>query len=114
VQRFSDDPGRAPRERFNRESKDPPKSLHPGSAATLISHLWPGNVRELENLMLRQYLLESGRVIRIESVDEEIHRKNPRLSSSSTDAAFKAMAAAVAAFEQSYVTALLFKVGRQP
>jgi DNA-binding NtrC family response regulator len=88
------------------------KSLHPESAAMLISHLWPGNVRELENLMLRQYLLESGRVIRIECVDEEIHRKNPRLSSSSTDAAFKtAKAEAVAAFEQSYVTALLSRSG---
>jgi transcriptional regulator with PAS, ATPase and Fis domain len=99
-------------ERFNRESKGPPKSLHPDSAATLVSHLWPGNVRELENLMLRQYLLESGRVIHINYVDAETHQNNPRLSSDSIGGAFKtAKAKAVAAFEQSYVTALLSRSG---
>ncbi len=99
-------------ERLNRESRGPAKSLHAESEATLIAHSWPGNVRELENLMLRRYVLESGPVIRIRSVEEEFGRGEAHSSPEVPDNGFKtAKAKAIAAFEQSYIAALLSKSG---
>jgi DNA-binding NtrC family response regulator len=97
-------------ERLNRESEAAAKRLHPMSTAALIAHDWPGNVRELENLILRHYLLEPGVVIRICSVDTLSQRGEA--TAIATDDCFKrAKARAVAAFEQSYITALLQRSG---
>ena len=93
-------------QRLNRESRGCHKSLHPQSSAAIAAHAWPGNVRELENLILRRYLLEPGPTIRIVSIGEQTEPAPPEVSTG----AFKtAKARAVAAFEQSYITALLSK-----
>jgi two-component system, NtrC family, response regulator GlrR len=95
-------------EELNRRSRKSPKSLHPASAATLIAHDWPGNVRELENLILRCYLLEEGPVIRISAVEPGGDPSAGNLSSNAPNWSFRiAKARAVAAFEQSYIEALL-------
>jgi len=52
-------------EHFAVRYERPRKRLHAGSVTWLLSHDWPGNVRELENLMLREFLLADGDVIRI-------------------------------------------------
>lgn len=97
-------------ERLNRESKEPPKRLHPTSAAALVAHPWPGNVRELENLILKHYLLEPGDVIRISSLDAPAGRA--RATAFAADESFKgAKTRAVAAFEQSYIMAVLERSG---
>ncbi|MGO9991370.1 MAG: sigma-54 interaction domain-containing protein [Steroidobacteraceae bacterium] len=99
-------------DRFNRESKQPAKSLHAESASALNAHGWPGNIRELENLMLRRYLLESGSIIHIRSVDEAHDRHDVPRPPDPPASGFKtAKARAVAAFEQSYITALLSRSG---
>jgi DNA-binding NtrC family response regulator len=98
--------------RLNLESKGSEKDLHPDSAATLAAHHWPGNVRELENLMVRHYLLEPGSMIRIRSVVEESSDSVPRAVPNPADEGFKrAKARAVAAFEKTYITGLLYRSG---
>jgi two-component system, NtrC family, response regulator GlrR len=96
-------------EDLNRRSGKSPKSLHPASTATLIGHDWPGNVRELENLILRSYLLEKGAVIRISPVELRGDAGAANAAQpSAPDWSFRiAKARAVAAFEQSYMEALL-------
>jgi DNA-binding NtrC family response regulator len=97
-------------ERLNREFKGAPKRLDPRSETTLANHRWPGNVRELENLVLRRYLLEPGRVVCISSVEESSTGLSGEPPPDATDGCFKvAKARAVAAFEQSYIRALLAK-----
>jgi transcriptional regulator with PAS, ATPase and Fis domain len=97
-------------ERLNRQSEEPPKRLHPGSAAVLIRHPWPGNVRELENFILKHYLLEPSPVIRISSADAPAD--HPQGTPLAADESFKrAKARAVTAFEQSYIRAVLEKSG---
>jgi len=96
-------------ERLNRESKEPPKRLHPTSAAVLIARPWPGNVRELENFILRHYLLEQSSVIRIAAADAPAERAQAAIAAAES---FKrAKARAVTAFERSYITALLERSG---
>ena len=97
-------------QRLNRESKGLPKCLDPRSESALRNHRWPGNVRELENLILRRYLLEPGPVIRIFSVTEDSVTVDADTASDHGDGCFKAAKArAIAAFEHSYMTALLSK-----
>jgi DNA-binding NtrC family response regulator len=96
-------------ERLNRESKEPPKRLHPTSAAVLISHPWPGNVRELENFILKFYLLEPSSVIRIPAPDAPADRV--QASAVGAESFKRAKARAVTAFEQSYIMALLERSG---
>jgi two-component system, NtrC family, response regulator GlrR len=97
-------------EELNRGSRKPPKSLHPASAAMLMAHHWPGNVRELENLMLRCFLVEEGPAIRISAIDPGCSRGEAKIPSDAPEWSFKtAKARAIAAFEQSYIAALLLR-----
>lgn len=99
-------------QRLNRESKGSPKLLHPSSARALAAYRWPGNVRELENLILRRYLLESGSTIHIHSVEDELVDEASGTATDIAEGGFRrAKARAVAAFEHSYITALLSKAG---
>ena len=99
-------------QRLNRECKGHPKLLHPSSARALAAYRWPGNVRELENLILRRYLLESGSTIHIHSVEDELVDEASRTATDIAEGGFRtAKARAVAAFEHSYITALLSKAG---
>jgi len=99
-------------DRLNRESKGPPKRLHPESEAPLIAHDWPGNVRELENVLLRHYLLEPGPQIRIASVEIVSDQHEATKTSKQPVLGFKAAKAqAVAIFEKSYLTILLQNSG---
>ena len=99
-------------QRLNRECKGHPKLLHPSSARALAAYRWPGNVRELENLILRRYLLESGSTIHIHSVEDELVDEASRTATDIAERGFRtAKARAVAAFEHSYITALLSKAG---
>jgi hypothetical protein len=80
------------------------------SAAMLVAHSWPGNVRELENLILKHYLLEPSPVVRITSFDAPAN--GAQATTFAADGNFKrAKARAVAAFEQSYIKALLERSG---
>lgn len=51
--------------RLNHHAAPPYKTLHPDSIEFLEGYDWPGNVRELENLLLREFILEEGSVIKI-------------------------------------------------
>ena len=85
----------------------PPKRLHPDTIAWLLAHDWLGNVRELENVMLREFLLGDGDVIRIQAVG-----RTCRLSEGGIelDRPFKsAKAEAIAEFERTYLNHLLTK-----
>ena len=85
----------------------PAKRLHSDAIAWLLAHDWPGNVRELENLMLREFLLDDGDVIKIQQVDPTC-----RLSEGGIDfnRPFKsAKEQAVAEFERTYLGHLLTK-----
>jgi DNA-binding NtrC family response regulator len=96
-------------DRLNRQSGQPAKVLHPDSIALLESHRWPGNVRELENLIHREFILCSDRVIRISSVDPDDAAIEAGADEPAPDGAnFKdAKACAVARFERNYLIALL-------
>src|SRR5262249_41383513 len=54
-----------------RQWGEPGKVLHPDSIAFLESHSWPGNVPELENLIQREFILATDRVIRIPGIDQD-------------------------------------------
>jgi DNA-binding NtrC family response regulator len=96
-------------DRLNQQWREPGKVLHPDSIALLESHSWPGNVRELENLIQREFILSTGRVIRIASVDQDDREANPHdAANPPPDLTFKtAKAHAVARFEKGYLVALL-------
>ncbi len=93
-------------DRLNRESKEAAKRLHPMSVEVLTAHAWPGNVRELENLILRHYLLEPSLVVRISAIGT-LSDRGEAAAFAADDGFKRAKARAVAAFEQSYITALL-------
>jgi DNA-binding NtrC family response regulator len=95
--------------RLNDQSGQPAKAFHPESMEVLNAYAWPGNVRELENLIQREFLLASGRVIQITSVDgEQTWADPPDVPASLAEEAFKvAKARAVARFEKAYLMALL-------
>jgi DNA-binding NtrC family response regulator len=94
--------------RLNRESKQPPKHLHPDALPVLERHGWPGNVRELENVVLREYLLAPGDALRI--VDPS--GRAPAATPMPSENAFKvAKARAVAVFEQAYICDLMSRCG---
>jgi DNA-binding NtrC family response regulator len=84
----------------------PRKRLHAASVTWLLSHDWPGNVREVENLMLREFLLADGDVIRIGTPQQsEADAAFRRLD---LDETFKsAKARAIALFEKNYLRLLL-------
>ena len=61
-------------QKFASESGGPVKVLAPEALACLERCPWPGNVRELENIIERAVTLESGPIVRIESLPESLRR----------------------------------------
>jgi len=76
-----------------------PKTLHPKSLDWLRRQHWPGNVRELENVLLREFLLAEGPIIRIADDD--------RPPGGAPAAFHKAKEAAINAFEIDYLNQVL-------
>jgi DNA-binding NtrC family response regulator len=92
---------------FTRQYGRPAKRMHPDTIAWLLAHDWPGNVRELENVMLREFLLADGDVIRIRLSDPAAPS---RAADGDVERTFKsAKAQAVAEFEKTYLGHLLTK-----
>jgi two-component system response regulator PilR (NtrC family) len=60
-------------EKFAQLAGSPPRILAPEALACLEAYAWPGNVRELENVIERAMTLESGPVIRLESLPATMH-----------------------------------------
>jgi DNA-binding NtrC family response regulator len=96
-------------DRLNQQWGEPGKVLHPVSIALLESHSWPGNVRELENLIQREFILATDRVIRISSIDQDDNEAEAHgAGNPPVNMTFKAAKAlAVARFEKGYLVALL-------
>ena len=110
-------------ERLGRQYRRPGVRLDPESARALDRYAWPGNVRELENVLLREFLLADGPVIRLPALGGARERR-PRGSAAITQAAANAetpvatdelfhlaRARAIAEFERSYLTVLLVRTG---
>jgi DNA-binding NtrC family response regulator len=94
-------------DRFATQYERPRKRLHPKSVAWLLSHDWPGNIRELENLMLREFLLADGEVIRIGSI-QQAETEAAACNRIDAEETFKsAKARAIAQFEKNYLRDLL-------
>ena len=51
--------------------------LSPEALACLEAYAWPGNIRELENVIERAVTLETGPIIRPESLPESLRRPRP-------------------------------------
>lgn len=103
VRRFAD--------RYNVEEKE----LHPDSLALLAAYEWPGNVRELENLIHREFLLATGRVLHVANVtsadlgmpvEARIVPREPILLGFQ-----RAKAVVVAEFEKSFISQALAESG---
>jgi DNA-binding NtrC family response regulator len=82
-----------------------PKTLHPKSLEWLRRQPWPGNVRELENVLLREFLLADGNVIRIGQENE--WPGQPSASRPDAPSFREAKEAAINAFEIDYVNQVL-------
>jgi DNA-binding NtrC family response regulator len=97
--------------RFAVQYGRPAKRLHPDAVTWLLTHDWPGNVRELENLILREFLLAEGDVIRLRTPGEAA--SDPGMPDDFADEqTFKrAKVRAVEAFEKAYLGDLLAKTG---
>jgi DNA-binding NtrC family response regulator len=93
-------------DRFATQYERPRKRLHAQTIDWLLSHDWPGNIRELENLMLREFLLADGEVIRIGAAQQTAaEAASDRID---VDETFKsAKARAIALFEKNYLRHLL-------
>lgn len=76
-------------ERLGRQYRRPGVRLDPESARALDRYAWPGNVRELENVLLREFLLADGPVIRLPALGGARERR-PRGSAAITQAAANA------------------------
>jgi two-component system response regulator HydG len=59
-------------DKFNLRYKKQIKGLDSEALNALKSHRWPGNIRELENVLEHAFVLESGSLIRLESMPEKI------------------------------------------
>ena len=89
------------------------KNLHPDTIAWFDQYTWPGNIRELENLICREYLLEDGITISIPPPTPgsnkrcaAIDRRQSKLIHMDFN---EAKNAAIALFEQEYLTKTLIK-----
>ncbi len=102
-------------QRFARQYRRPPKSLHPDAAERLLQYGWPGNVRELENLIHREFLMTDGPTIHVRCLGGSPGDADPApdpLPDKLTRASFQdAKAHAIAQFERAYITELLERTG---
>ena len=64
-------------QKFTELSGAPAKMLSPEALACLEAYPWPGNIRELENVIERSVTLETGPIIRPESLPESLRRPRP-------------------------------------
>jgi len=88
----------------------PAKTLDPRTVRLLRAYHWPGNVRELENLIHREVLLATGKVLQILPGADS----SPRIESFEPDAQgiagisfAEAKSRAVAVFERDYLIRLM-------
>ncbi|SDW75086.1 sigma 54-interacting transcriptional regulator [Thiocapsa roseopersicina] len=95
--------------RLSSEFDAPVKTLSRASMGRLEAHSWPGNVRELENLVYREWLLATGSVIEIGSIEDSPADVDPPTATrDSGQQTYKvAKASAVAEFERIYMSRLL-------
>jgi DNA-binding NtrC family response regulator len=102
-------------QRFARQYRRPPKTLHADAVQRLLGHAWPGNVRELENLIHREFLMSEGPAIHVHclaSCAADIAPTPEPLFGKLTKASFQdAKARAIAQFERAYITELLARTG---
>jgi DNA-binding NtrC family response regulator len=102
-------------QRFARQYRRPPKTLHADAVQRLLGHAWPGNVRELENLIHREFLMSEGAAIHVHclaSCAADIAPTPEPLFGKLTKASFQdAKARAIAQFERAYITELLARTG---
>jgi DNA-binding NtrC family response regulator len=59
-------------QRFSREMRRQPTTLHPEAEARLLRYHWPGNVRELRNVVERAIILAPGEVLTDEHLPPEL------------------------------------------
>jgi|WetSurMetagenome_2_1015567.scaffolds.fasta_scaffold00350_4 two-component system, NtrC family, response regulator AtoC len=59
-------------QRFSREMRRQPTTLHPEAEARLLRYHWPGNVRELRNILERAIILAPGEVLTVEHLPPEL------------------------------------------
>jgi two-component system response regulator PilR (NtrC family) len=64
-------------QKFTELAGAPAKMLSPEALACLEAYAWPGNIRELENVIERAVTLETGPIIRPESLPESLRRPRP-------------------------------------
>jgi DNA-binding NtrC family response regulator len=84
------------------------RELHPDSIRAFLTYSWPGNVRELENLVHRQFLLDSGPLICMASDLPPGAACDSTARGPMTDQPFRdAKADAIAQFERAYLAELL-------
>jgi two-component system, NtrC family, response regulator GlrR len=84
------------------------RELHPDAIRSLLAYSWPGNVRELENLVHREFLLDSGPLICVTGDLAPERSASHAARIPLTDRPFKhAKAGAIAQFERAYPAELL-------
>jgi DNA-binding NtrC family response regulator len=84
------------------------KTLHPKSLEWLKAQEWSGNVRELENVLLREFLLSEGPLIKCGSATYPVGMPaRVAVEGRSVPAFQKAKEAAIEAFEIEYVNKVL-------
>jgi DNA-binding NtrC family response regulator len=87
------------------------RQLHPDTANWMAAYDWPGNVRELKNMMLREFLLTDGSMLKVRCPAQPDFAPID-LVTRSFESGFKpAKARALAEFERSYLSDLLAKTG---
>ncbi|WP_229516971.1 sigma 54-interacting transcriptional regulator [Paraburkholderia terrae] len=95
-------------ERLNKRSCHPPKAFHPDALDLMNSYSWPGNVRELENLVAREFVLSTGSLVTLSSMQTvRSPQPVPGDGTLAIDTFRSAKAKAIADFERSYIEALL-------
>jgi len=102
-------------QRFARQYRRPPKSLHPEALERLLQYAWPGNVRELENVIHRELLMSDAPTIHMRCLTPcagDCAGAPEALAGTLTKASFQdAKARAIAQFERAYIIELLERTG---